>query len=182
MGGAARGLRRRPAGMEADGYMTTSTVAREHTFYSRSANLRMIRRPHLEEPVSPGVFRKLQDEVVVEFAPDGQVTVRDGEGVMLNAQGVEQDVVQWLRSQREYNVLVFEMGNEPDALRPSEGEFLDRVIDAVGALDADAVRELVDEERSTHNRVSLIERAARALEMIGAQETSLHPDRPVRRG
>jgi hypothetical protein len=148
------------------------------TFYSKSMGLRLIRKRAISQPTALGHFQVLQREVVVDFGEDGpgplgQFIVEPGEGLMVDEDGQERDTVTWLRQHPDYSLRFFEMGNEPDLLRPTPEEFNGALVDAMAEADEDAIRALVDAERNSHNRDDLIVLAERALERMGAETHSV---------
>jgi catechol 2,3-dioxygenase-like lactoylglutathione lyase family enzyme len=154
------------------------TQAKTVTFYSKSMGLRLVRKRDITNETALGFRQKVQEEVVVDFGEDGpgplgQFLVEPGVGVMVDEDGQERDTLTWLREHPEYNLRFFEMGNEPDLLRPTPEEFNGALVDAMAEADEDAIRELVDAERNSHNRDDLIVLAERALERMGAETHSV---------
>lgn len=150
-----------------------ATAERELVFYSQHAGLRLIRQRAIEVFTAAGMKQVVQPEVVADFSEEtrggtGRLLVREGEGRMVDEDGVERDLVSWLRQHPQRDLLFFESGAEPGALRPSEEEFNDAVVDATASMDEEALRQLVDAERDSHGRQHLIDRAERALERLGA--------------
>lgn len=68
-----------------------------------------------------------------------------------------------LRERDGFNVDFFEEGNEPDALKPSEPDALASIVSAVAAQDLEALEGILQREKSTHNRPTVVGTAETAL-------------------
>lgn len=148
--------------------MPTAT-ATQVLFYSSARNLRLVRRPLIMEMSSLGTQRRVQEPKRYLFAPDGNLTVREGDDVLDDGPyGEPQDVLAWLRAHPLYNVYFWEDGNEPDRLRPLERDVLGAINEATARRDTNRLQELLDAEQSTHNRRMLVDACEGALVAVRA--------------
>lgn len=88
---------------------------------------------------------------IADFAPDGWYETDDD------------DIVAVLREREGYNLDFFEEGNEPDAIKPTEGDAIATIIEATAAEDDEAIQKVLDEEKATHNRPTVVGAATAAL-------------------
>lgn len=98
-----------------------------------------------------------------EFEPDGVLTVYPGEDVAMDGPvdpetgyRTEVDKAAWLRSHNGFNQNYWEIGNEPDAMRPSVEEMLREITQAAVLVDLDRLKELRRSEDETHQRQTVI--------------------------
>lgn len=152
--------------------MATATEVKTHTFYSRGRNERLVRQPLVRTLTAIGTQSTVQTGVRYEFAPDGWLTVREGQDMLPdgpideNGQHTMQDAVAWLTSHPLFNTRFWKEGEEPDRLRPTENEFFDVVTKAAAELDPAPIVVALQRERDSHNRKVLVQAGERALEQI----------------
>lgn len=154
-----------------------ATEVKTVTFYSRSPNLRIVRRSALtqftadrrEVPWKPEVVYEFEQRLLplepgVDVLPDGP----DGE---------EQDAIGFLRNHFNRNGLTaggfYEDGDEPGKLHPTEDEMLGRLMDAVSVLERDDAVAVLEEEQATHGRAIVTATAEKAIERIDQANAAL---------
>lgn len=159
-----------------------ATVVRTYTFNSRGDEERLVRRPKVVEETTLGRQITRQEALRYEFAPQGTLTVEEGQDVLLDGpldpvtrEPTAQDALSWLRGHDLFNVRFWEEGNEPDRPRPLEDDFLEEVTAAVAGLQVAPIQVLLDAERATHNRPLLVRAAERSIAQIEATLASI-PD------
>jgi hypothetical protein len=92
-----------------------------------------------------------------------------------------------LRGAGTFNQEFWELGNAPDALKPSAEDMLERITDAATRQNVEKLRELKaleavgDDEQGGHNRQEVIAAVDRALGILtDGKEGKLGPGRPHR--
>lgn len=148
---------------------------RVFTFYAArdGRNLRLVRRPELWQPLPTGGGYVAQTAERVDFAPDGYVKVKAGEGMLVDGSGWladeqelqrrglptgtrQRDLLTALRSHKNLNRDFFLLGAEPDRPMPIEERFIEDMTAAVGELDMEALEAMREREKATHNRPMLL--------------------------
>ncbi len=151
-----------------------------HTFYSRGRMEKLVRQPQLDQETALGRRIRLQDAVRYDFAPDGRLTVREGQDPLADGpldpatgEPTVQDAIAWLTAHDLFNTRFWWEGHEPDRLLPTEEDFVQTLTDASVQLRTEPISELLAEEQATHNRPQLVKMAQRALETIRATNAHL---------
>lgn len=124
-------------------------------FISKGAGLRVVTRTASRTMIDNEVI--VRAEEVVEFAPHGRVELDEER---------DADKIEHLRGLASFNREFFEIGAEPDALKPSVDEQFERILDLATHFDHDALRELIQEEKQTHNRDVVIRAGEAALQRV----------------
>jgi hypothetical protein len=88
---------------------------------------------------------------IADFAPDGWFETDDPE------------VVEILREREGFNLDFFEEGNEIGAIKPTESDQIEAIIEATAAEDDEAIQQVLDDEKAGHNRPSVVGAATAAL-------------------
>lgn len=142
------------------------------TFRSKHGSFCIVREPLIRSVEATGIQRTINQESAIRckfhqgvLVVTEDLTVTPAEGIVPNRvmpdgpMGEPQDMVSWLRSQRDFNLRYHEEGNEPDRPLPTDDQFLEMVNDAAFALDEERITELLAQERETHNRSVLVKAA-----------------------
>lgn len=144
-----------------------------HEFYARGRNERLVRQPLLHVETALGRKIKQQDRIDYDFAPDGRLTVRDGQDLLPDGpidpetgEPTMQDALAWLTSHPLCNTRFWREGHEPGRLLPTEEDFLAICTEAVADLKAEPIMVALEQERATHNRKLLVQTAERSLAAI----------------
>lgn len=85
------------------------------------------------------------------------------------------ELIEFVRNHRFFNSQITEEGNEPDRIRPSLRERIDAIMAASAGHDPDALVDIIEDERATHNRVDVIEVAEQALERMAEAVEQANP-------
>lgn len=160
-------------------------AVKTYRFYARGRNELFIRRGTVEVVLSTGAIQKTQEGIRYSFAPDGFLELREGQDLLADGPmdpetgaPALQDAVEWLRSQPAFNKRVWEEGNEPGRMLPTEADFIGQVTAAVAALDPEPVDALLLQEREGHGRSLLIKVAEDALVSIADTRAALARQEP----
>jgi hypothetical protein len=150
---------------------TTAEIIAEHAqeqgvavYYSKSTNLRLVRRPKLERINSISQIEVAQEPLRYLFAPEGTIVVYEGQDILPDGPGgAMQDAVAWLDNHKNLNTLFWREGAEPDRALPTEQDFLAQVNQALVARDVETIKALLAAEDATHQRKVLVDSAVSAL-------------------
>lgn len=144
-----------------------------HEYYSRGREEMLVRRPQVDQTTPLGKQIRLQDAVRYSFAPDGRLSVAEGQDMLadgpLDPETMElttQDAVAWLEAHPQRNVRFWEEGKEPDRPLPTEEDFLAEVTAATAGLQVEPLQELLEAERASHARPVLLKAAERAIDQV----------------
>jgi hypothetical protein len=144
-----------------------------HEYYARGREETLVRRPQVDQQTPLGRQIRLQDAVRYSFAPDGRLSVAEGQDMLadgpLDPETMEptmQDAVAWLESHSLRNVRFWEEGKEPDRPLPTEEDFLEAVTAATAGLQVEPLQELLEAERGSHARPVLLKAAERAVDQV----------------
>lgn len=160
--------------------------ARTVAFYSKGTHLRLVRKHGRvkQNPLNGGFYDDpdhLSD--VVEFAPRGRIELEpgerievDGKGWLADAQELERrgveggyrprDLISALRAHKGWNIDFFEEGAEPDMPQPTPERFNEMLTAFRLDMDVENLRGLVETEKATHNRPTLVQSAQVTLDAI----------------
>jgi hypothetical protein len=153
---------------------TIAEIIEEHAaqegtavYYSKSSNLRLVRRPIIITETQMGTRQVAQQPLRYEFGPNGHLVVREGQDVLPDGPGGEmQDAIAWLASHPSLNEWFWRDGHEPDRALPTERDFLSTVQRALVARDVEQLKTLLVQEQGTHNRRVLMDAAISAIETL----------------
>jgi hypothetical protein len=161
-------------------------------FMAKYGNYKLVRKPRRRTFSEVGTV--LRDEPPIRYQFRNHILrVRPGRDLNVDDEtqlaegedtGIERDGVTWLKAHPQFGKTFWVEGEEPNKPRPFEHEVLKAMNEAVVALDVDRLRELLDAERSTHNRplltgalTSAVEAISRAAAEAAAQEqVEVHGD------
>ena len=76
------------------------------------------------------------------------------------------EIIDYLRNHERFNLDFWEFGRAPGEAQPTVQDQMTAITSASVERDAVALQELIDSERSTHNRALIIETATNALRSI----------------
>ena len=145
-------------------------AAKPVTFYSRSPNLRLVFEPE-------DIQRNERGRVTDRFAAR-DVQFEKGMYVW-DPQKDDEEILDWLREHPKLNSTresaFWEKGNAPNEARPTLAERQLAITTAAVAKDADALNEIIEDERETHNRDSVIDLATVALEQVTGEGSDSEP-------
>jgi hypothetical protein len=149
------------------------TEIKTHEFYARGRHEKLVRQPAAEMHTALGAKVPVQASVFYDFAPDGHLTVREGQDLLpdgpidpATGERSMQDAVAWLSSHPLLNTRFWHDGHEPDRPLPTEDDFLAIVTDAAAALQREPIVVALEQERASHNRPVLVKTAERALARV----------------
>ena len=153
--------------------MSTAVETRTHEFYSRGRHERLVRQPLLNIETALGRKVLQQSRVDYDFAPDGRLTVREGQDMLPDGpidpdtgEPTMQDALAWLTAHPRLNDRFWHDGYEPGRLLPTESDFLAICTEGVADLLAEPVEVALQHERATHNRKLLVQTAEQSLAHI----------------
>jgi hypothetical protein len=139
-------------------------------FLSSIVNLRIVRVPSRRRYNERGELEMLPGEAY-EFA-DGLLKVDDPE------------VADWLRKHPKFNTKFVEVGNEPGRIKPELPDVLSAISAAAARGDLPTLVKIYDEEKSTHERETVLTSAQSAIEAletlnVNAQSEGTEAPEPV---
>jgi hypothetical protein len=158
-------------------------------FMAKYGNYKLVRKPRRRTFSEVGTV--LRDEPPIRYQFRNHILrVRPGRDLNVDDEtqlaegedtGIERDGVTWLKAHPQFGKTFWVEGEEPNKPRPFEHEVLKAMNEAVVALDVDRLRELLDAERSTHNRPLLTGALTSAVEAISraAAEAVAQQEVPV---
>lgn len=143
------------------------------TFNSKYREERLVRSPVNKVPTATGEQMNANPNAVsYSFAPNGTLTVLAGQDERPDGppgedgQPTVQDAAAWIRSRPGFNVHIFEEGREPGRPLPTEQELSKQITAATLQLDVDELQAIIQRERETHERASVLTQAQEALDQV----------------
>lgn len=165
----------------------TKTETAEVLFLSRGPITRLVRVPSQSIYGSAGQYAGEQPGAVRYEFEDHQMRVRPGEDVLPDGPPDEdgnptmQDKLTWLRNHPGFNGeeanSFHEHGAEPERI-PDPGPTLDQITNLAIYGDVDGLRDLMAEEKNSHGRQIVLERAQAALDSVEAAIAASPPQTP----
>lgn len=141
--------------------MPTATKNETVTFFAQRPRQVLVKDPLDHERNYRGQVIKTLPRSAVEFGKDG------GDPHLFETSDPE--LIKWLRSHDKFEALdggFWELGNAPDEPKPALAVQLETVARAAAEGDLDAIREVIDTEKATHNREPVFAAAKGALKGI----------------
>jgi hypothetical protein len=154
--------------------VTTKTRPRTVRFLSsKYPSFKMIRRSQGEIFMPNGNVANdpSKPEIAYKFER-ASLELREGQDILadkvdpVTGEIVEQDAIEWMRSQPDFNSVVFEVTPEP----PPASEILQLVAAAAAAGDAETLDQLGQEEFETWGREDVLEVIKGALDTVNAKQ------------
>jgi hypothetical protein len=140
-------------------------------FYSVHRELQLLRQ-HTVSTENPATGNKIVHvpPIVYRFAPHGVLHVKHGQDVHPDGPGGEmQDAVAWLTSHPRLNKRFQWQGHEAGRPLPLEGDYMAAVTTATAHGDLAKLRELEEQEESTHQRTLLLSSVRHAITALESQ-------------
>lgn len=152
-------------------------AAKPVTFYSRSPNQRLtFEPPDVERNERGRVIRRITGKAV-QF--ENGLYVWDPSDSSRDEWERSEEALEFLRAHEKLNAqregAFWEKGAAPDEPRPTLADQQAAITTAAVAKNADALSEIIEQERDTHNRDSVIELAELALEQVQGDGTDDEP-------
>lgn len=140
---------------------TTTTSPR--TFIAKCHNLVLVIEPARDLRDENGRRYGTQPPVAVEFT-DHLFTADEKSAAALGMSLGE--LIEWLHAHEMFNSAVWDEAAPPDAVSPTIKEVSADIFAAVERQDPDAIAKIIERERGTHGRGSVLQTAQAALEQI----------------
>jgi len=136
------------------------------TFMSRFPNLTMIRVPadyiYDVRGNKSGKEKPEHGESPFSYSFDNSIFETD-----------DPVAIEFMRSHENFNTDVWEAGAAPDEPRPTNGEQMAAISQAAAIRDVEALDELIEDEKKTHDRLPIIQAAEAAISAIEELPTEL---------
>lgn len=142
------------------------------TFISVRRGLRLVRKPKRILRDAEGMRAGVSEGVTYEFEPEGMLVVSEGQDVLPDGPGnEEQDVVAWLRGHPLFQSQsdgFHEVGAEPDRI-PDAGPTVAEITEAAIEGDDGEIREILRVEENGWQREAVLTAGRAALARLGAK-------------